>query len=99
MAAPMAAISHSSYFEGAVQSLGFDRNGRKATVGVIVPGEYRFGTDSPERMAIISGQLYVRMEGSDAWELYAAGSNFEVKGKSAFFVKAAAPCAYLCEYL
>ena len=48
-------LSHNSYFEGAVQSVGFERNGRKATVGVIAPGEFRFGTGAPERMTIVSG--------------------------------------------
>lgn len=92
-------LTHSSYFEGAVQSVGYERNGRKATVGVIAPGEFRFGTGAPERMTIVSGELRARMDGSDSWDLYAAGTNFEVKGNSAFFVKASAPCAYYCEYL
>jgi uncharacterized protein YaiE (UPF0345 family) len=92
-------LSHNSYFEGAVQSVGFERNGRKATVGVIAPGEFRFGTGAPERMTIVSGALHARVEGTEAWSLYPAGTSFEVPGNGAFFVKAEGPCAYLCEFL
>ena len=92
-------LSHNTYFEGAVQSIGFTRNGRKATVGVIATGEFRFGTDAPERMTVVSGALHARLDGAAEWSLYPAGTSFEVPGKSAFFVKADAPAAYLCEFL
>jgi hypothetical protein len=92
-------LSHNTYFEGAVQSVGFERNGLKATVGVIAPGEFRFGTGAPERMTVVSGTLFARVEGTDAWLHDPAGTSFEVPGQSAFFVKAEGPCAYLCEFL
>jgi len=31
-------LKHNTYFDGKVQSIGFERLGRKATVGVIAPG-------------------------------------------------------------
>ena len=34
-----------------------------------------------------------------AWRAFPAGTSFEVPGQSGFDVKAAAACAYLCEYL
>ena len=92
-------LSHNTYFDGAVQSIGFTRNGRKATLGVITPGEFRFGTDAPERMTIVSGALHARLEGSETWTVYPAGTSFEVPGKSAFFVKATEPAGYVCEFL
>ena len=48
-------LKHSVYFDGAVQSVGFERLGRRATVGVIAAGEYHFGTDGAERMTVVSG--------------------------------------------
>src|SRR5207248_11638632 len=48
MATP--ALKHNTYFDGNVQSIGFERHGRRATAGVIAPGEYHFGTEAPERM-------------------------------------------------
>jgi purine/pyrimidine-nucleoside phosphorylase len=92
-------LTHNSYFEGKVQSVGFERNGRRATVGVVDAGEFHFGTDAPERMTVLSGELWARLPGDAAFRPYAAGTTFEVPGKSGFDVKASAPSAYLCEFL
>jgi uncharacterized protein YaiE (UPF0345 family) len=90
-------LKHNTYFDGNVQSVGFERLGRRMTVGVIVPGEFHFGTDAPERMTVVSGQLEARLE--DAWVTYPAGTAFEIPGKSGFDVRAKEPAAYLCEFL
>jgi len=92
-------LKQNSYFEGRVQSVGFERNGRTATVGVIDPGEFHFGTAAPERMTVVSGELQAKLPGEAAWRAFPAGTSFEVPGQSGFDVKAAAACAYLCEYL
>ncbi len=92
-------LKHNSYFDGKVQSLGFERHGRRQTAGVITPGEYHFSTDAPERMTVVSGELSARFVASGPWVTYPAGSSFEVAGKSSFDVKAGAPTAYLCEFL
>ena len=92
-------LKQNSYFEGKVQSVGFERNGRKATVGVIDVGEFHFGTASPERMTVVSGELLAKLPGEATWRAFPAGTSFEVQGQSGFDVKAAAASAYLCEYL
>jgi uncharacterized protein YaiE (UPF0345 family) len=92
-------FKHNSYFDGKVQSIGFERNGRRATVGVIAPGEYHFDTAAPERMSVTSGELSVRFAEQREWRSYAQGTSFEIAGKSGFDVKAAEPSAYLCEFL
>lgn len=91
-------LKQNSYFDGRVQSVGFERHGRRATVGVIAPGEYHFGTDAPERMSIVSGEVSARPDGG-AWSHYPAGTAFEVAGKSGFDVRATEAVAYLCEFL
>jgi uncharacterized protein YaiE (UPF0345 family) len=91
-------LKHNSYFDGNVQSIGFERLGRRMTVGVIHPGEYHFGTDTPERMTVISGVIEAKL-GSDAWHAFPAGTVFEVPGKSGFDVRTREPAAYLCEFL
>ena len=91
-------LKHNVYFDGKVQSIGFERHGRKATAGVIAPGEYHFGTDAPERMTIVSGELEAKMA-TGAWRAFPAGTSFEVPGKSGFDVRAVEPVAYLCEFL
>jgi purine/pyrimidine-nucleoside phosphorylase len=90
-------LKFNTYFDGNVQSIGFERLGRRMTAGVIAPGQYHFGTDAPERMTVVSGELEAKI--GDEWRLYPAGTSFEVQGKSAFDVRAKQPAAYLCEYL
>ena len=92
-------LKHNTYFEGKVQSVGFERNGRKATAGVIDQGEFHFNTDAPERMIVTSGELSIKLTGSGEWRNYPAGTSFEVAAKSGFDVKAAEPAAYVCEFL
>jgi uncharacterized protein YaiE (UPF0345 family) len=90
-------LKHNTYFDGAVQSVGFERLGRRMSVGVIAAGEFHFGTDAAERMTVVSGELEVKI-GAE-WRAYPAGTVFEVAAKSGFDVRAHAPSAYLCEYL
>ena len=90
---------HNSYFEGKVQSVGFQRNGRRQTVGVVDVGEFHFGTDAPERMTVVQGELVVKLPGADDWQAFGAGTSFEVPGSSGFDLRVAASTAYLCEYL
>jgi purine/pyrimidine-nucleoside phosphorylase len=92
-------LKHNSYFDGNVQSIGFERHGRRMTAGVIAPGEYHFGTDAPERMTVTSGELHARFAPGGEWRAYPAGTAFEIAGKSGFDVRAAEPSAYLCEFL
>ena len=92
-------LKHNSYFEGQVQSIGFERNGRRITAGVIAPGEFHFGTNAPERMTVTSGVLEVLLAGQTTFTVFPVGTAFEVEGKSGFDVKATAPAAYVCEFL
>jgi len=92
-------LKHNSYFDGGVQSVGFERNGLRATVGVIAPGEYHFNTAAAERMTVISGTLQANVAGG-GWLSYPAGTAFEVGANSGFDVRAVGgPAAYLCEFL
>lgn len=91
-------LAHNSYFDGQVQSIGFERNGRRQTAGVIAPGTFHFNTDAAERMTIISGELSVRLPSGET-RIFPAGTAFEIAAGSGFDVSAAAPAAYLCEFL
>lgn len=91
-------LKHNLYFDGQVQSVGFERHGRRLTVGVIAPGEFHFNTDAAERMTVVSGELAVRSLDAE-WRIYPAGTQFEVAARSGFDVRAAQPTAYLCEFL
>jgi uncharacterized protein YaiE (UPF0345 family) len=92
-------LTHNSYFDGKVQSIGFSRNGLKATVGVIARGQHHFGTDAAERMTVTSGTLRAKLAGAE-WIVYPAGTAFEIPAKSGFDIEAVGgPAAYLCEFL
>lgn len=92
-------LQHNSYFEGAVQSIGFERLGRRQSVGVIDVGTHTFGTGAPERMTVISGELVVTLKEATTNVHYPAGTSFEIPGESSFTVVVKGPAAYLCEYL
>jgi uncharacterized protein YaiE (UPF0345 family) len=92
-------LKHNTYFDGKVQSVGFERNGRRHTVGAIDAGEFHFGTDGAERMSIVDGEVFVRIDGATEWTHYPAGTAFEVGQKSGFDIRAAAPAGYVCEFL
>lgn len=94
-------LKHNSYFNGAVQSVGFERNGLRATVGVIDSGEqHHFNTAAAERMTIVSGTLRANLGAPVGWAYFPAGTSFEVGANSGFDVQAVGgPAAYLCEFL
>jgi purine/pyrimidine-nucleoside phosphorylase len=92
-------LKHNSYFDGAVQSVGFERNGRRHTLGVVEVGEFHFNTEAPERMTIVSGELWVKCAGAADFHLYPAGTCFEIPAKSGFDVRAERPAGYVCEFL
>lgn len=91
-------LTVNSYFEDKVKSIGFQGESLPATVGVISPGEYTFGTSQHETMSVVSGTLSVQLPETTEWRDYAAGESFEVAANTEFSVKAAGDVAYLCTY-
>lgn len=92
-------IKENSYFEGGVKSLAFTQSDDEQSVGVMLAGEYTFGTQAPERMTVIKGDLTVRLAGASDWVTYASGEAFNVPADSSFDIKVEQTTAYLCEYL
>lgn len=86
------------YFEGKVASLGFNPGNGNATVGVMAPGEYEFGTSTVEHMTVVAGMLTVKLPDSKEWKDYVAGTTFIVPKDSKFQLKVKVDTAYLCEY-
>ncbi|WP_438279968.1 pyrimidine/purine nucleoside phosphorylase [Pseudomonas alabamensis] len=86
------------YFDGTVKSIAFTGQEGPATLGVMAPGEYEFGTAKREIMHVVSGALTAKLPGSDSWETFESGSQFHVPADSKFQLKVAVDTAYLCEY-
>ena len=91
-------IQPNTYFDDHVRSLGYEDAEGKATVGVMLPGEYTFNTAAPETMTVVTGCLTAKLPGSEAFVDYPAGQSFEVPGDGAFDLKVATPTAYLCRF-
>ncbi len=94
----MTNIKVNEYFNGKVKSLAVTTSEGQATVGVIAPGEYEFGTSTQEVMTVTSGELSVLLPGSSTWVAYSAGKSFTVQGHQKFKVKATSDVSYLCLY-
>lgn len=86
------------YFDGQVKSIGFQTATLPATVGVMAPGEYEFGTSQKETMTVVSGELIVRLPGADDWQTFRQGSHFVVEADRKFQLQVQAATAYLCTY-
>lgn len=91
-------IKHNTYFDGKVQSLGFESASQPISVGVMAAGEYQFGTDAAERMLVISGELKVLLPGSDNWQQFGPGEEFHVPANSTFDLQLAETSSYACFY-
>lgn len=87
-----------SYFDDKVLSIAFDTNEGKATVGVMAPGEYTFGTTSKEYMTVISGVMDVQLLGNTEWKTYKPYEMFEVEANQSFNVKVSVDTSYKCIY-
>ena len=86
------------YFDGRVKSIGFKTASLPATVGVMAPGEYEFGTSQTETMRVISGTLTVKLPNSTRWETISEGAEFVVPANEKFQLKVEIDTAYLCTY-
>ena len=75
-------------------------NQERKTLGLIRPGAFHFNTEAPERMEIVDGACQVTIDGSSEVSFYAAGSQFEVPGKSGFLIEVESGlCQYICSFL
>ncbi|WP_036228649.1 pyrimidine/purine nucleoside phosphorylase [Marinobacterium jannaschii] len=91
-------LNVNEYFDGAVKSIGFENTEGRVTAGVMNPGEYEFGTSEDELMKVVSGELIVKLPGSDNFESFKSGSEFRVAANQKFQVKVEQTTAYLCFY-
>lgn len=88
------------YFDGKVTSrtVVFE-NGEKKTLGIMMPGEYEFGTEKKEIMEILAGDLDVKLPGSEEWISITGGQAFEVAKNSKFQLVVKELTDYCCSYV
>lgn len=88
------------YFDGKVTSRTiFFPGGEKKTLGIMMPGEYEFGTANKEIMEILVGKLDVLLPGSENWQTVTDGESFEVLANAKFKLKVYELTDYCCSYV
>jgi purine/pyrimidine-nucleoside phosphorylase len=88
------------YFDGNVTSRTVTfGDGSSKTLGIMMPGDYTFGTAKAELMEIMAGELTYRLAGSDEWVVIKAGESFDVPANSSFDLKVSELADYCCSYL
>ncbi|RXJ77934.1 hypothetical protein CRV03_02890 [Arcobacter sp. F155] len=88
------------YFDGNVTSRSFvDENGEDKSLGIMMPGEYTFGTNQAELMEILAGEVEVKLKDSDTWNTYTADTSFDVPANSSFDIKVKTITDYCCSYI
>ncbi len=87
------------YYDGKVTSRTvLFADGTRKTLGVILPGQYEFGTAEAEHMEILAGRLEALLPGNNEWVVFEAGQSFDVPANSKFKVSAADVVDYCCSY-
>jgi len=89
------------YFDGRVTSRTvLLADGSKKTLGFMQAGDYEFGTEAPELMEMLGGEMEVKLADSGEWVTYKTGDSFQVPGNSKFSLKVKTGGAdYCCSYL
>lgn len=88
------------YFDGKVSSRTvYLENGDKVTLGIMLPGEYEFGTGDKEIMEMLSGKMQVYLPGNIDWITVTEGDKFEVPANSKFQIKTDEIVDYCCSYV
>ena len=89
-----------SYFDGKVTSRTvLFSNSEKKTLGIMLPGEYEFGTVDQELIEILAGKLEVLLSGSETWLAFNGNGSFEVPANSKFKLKVSELTDYCCLYI
>lgn len=87
------------YFDGKVSSRTvLFADGTRKTLGLMLPGDYEFGTAEKEIMEILAGEMDVCLPG-ESWKTIIGGQSFEVAANAKFQLKVKTPVDYCCSYI
>ena len=88
------------YFDGKVTSRTvIFPSGEKKTLGIMLPGEYNFGTGDKEIMEVLAGEMDIKLPGENTFTTYKAGTSFEVPANSKFDLIIKEVADYCCSYV
>ena len=87
------------YYDGKVTSRTLEfSDGSIKSLGIMLPGEYTFGTNEAEIMEIMSGELEIKLP-NEAWKILSTPETFNVPSNSSFDLKIKTPTDYCCSYI
>jgi uncharacterized protein YaiE (UPF0345 family) len=87
------------YYDGKVTSRTLKHSdGTIQTLGIMLPGEYTFGTNEAEVMEMLSGELDIRLPGEE-WKTLQTPETFSVSANSSFDLKIKTVTDYCCSYI
>ena len=90
-------IKLKKYHGERVQSLMY--NGQKSlSVGIMIPGEYEFGSMNKEITTVTSGKIEVWVEGSKEWHTYLQDEKFTIPEHKNFKFRTDEVSSFLCFY-
>ncbi|MWC30088.1 pyrimidine/purine nucleoside phosphorylase [Paenibacillus sp. MMS18-CY102] len=88
------------YFDGKVTSRAVVfEDGTTKTLGIMLPGDYEFGTDTKEIMEIQAGDLKVLLPGETEWVHIQGEGEFVVPANAKFKLQVTAVTDYICSYI
>jgi len=87
------------YYDGKVTSRTLEFNdGTIKSLGIMLPGEYTFGTNDAEIMEILSGELDIKLP-NEEWKTLSTPESFNVPANSSFDLKIKTVTDYCCSYI
>jgi len=87
------------YYDGKVTSRTLEfSDGTIKSLGIMMPGEYTFGTNEAEIMEILSGELEIKLP-NEEWKTLNTPETFNVPANSSFDLKIKVVTDYCCSYI
>jgi len=87
------------YYDGKVTSRTVElADGSIQSLGIMLPGEYTFGTNEAEIMEIMSGELDIKLP-NEEWKTLNTPETFNVGANSSFDLKIKTVTDYCCSYI
>ncbi len=87
------------YYDGKVTSRTVEMaDGSIQSLGIMLPGEYTFGTNEAEIMEMLSGELEIKLP-NEEWKTLSTPTSFNVGANSSFDLKIKSVTDYCCSYI
>ncbi len=87
------------YYDGKVTSRTVEfSDGSIKSLGIMLPGDYTFGTSQAEIMEMLSGDLEIRLP-NEEWKTLSTPETFNVPANASFDLKIKTVTDYCCSYI